>query len=965
MIRQEKQFGFSLLERRPLEELDGVMYRLRHDRTGLELVWIKREEENKTFGIAFETLPKDDTGVFHILEHSVLCGSKRYPVKDPFVELMKSSMNTFLNAMTFPDKTVYPISSRNGKDFFNLMRVYLDAVFAPNIYEKPEIFWQEGWHYAFDDDGTPAYRGVVFNEMKGVFADEGELLDVAMNRALFPQSPYQYVSGGDPEKIPDLTYDAFLQSHRTFYSPSNAYVFLDGNVEIQTVLQILEEEYLCRLKPGSRIAPPAMQAAVDGGSQEIMFEIGPDEDASRRAGIAWGRVIGSYREREKIIAMQLLADVLCGDNHSPLNKALLGAELAEKVSMEVVDGIAQPWVKLRLHNLNGSYLEKAKGLLITELERQAAGGLDHENLKSTMANLEFRLRERDFGTMPQGLAFGMQALESWLYGGDPAANLTVGNLFERLRQKLDEGYFEDLIRQALLENDHRCEIRLIPSYTAGMLRQEKEKARLNGERARWSERREKEFREQEARLLRSQQTEDTEEACRSLPHLALSDIADKPEKIPAEITETTGVRVIHHPIKCGDITYFTLYFDVEDCTEEELSCLAFLCRMIGQLDTDAHTAQELTAQIRLLCGDLQLQMSAFHPINKPQSRVTKLCLSYSTLTKNAEAATALVAELLIRTKFKAEDTALNVLRQIKIQMFQQMLMSGSSTAMGRIEAQVFAAGMAGECAGGFTFYKWLGRQERSKETKGLLCQCEKLAARVFSADRLTLSVTGESHNAIEEVTAFFAHELPRGEKPSIMAEMNPWGARKEAIVIPADISFAVAGGNLACCGGKYTGAVRVAARIVSLAYLWNTVRVEGGAYGTGLSVTPSGLVGCYSYRDPSAARSLGIYQKAGAFLRSFGSETENLTDFIIGAASEAAPLLTPRMKGLASDGDYWRGISYEMRCEEKGEMLRTTPAMLKSFAEDLENVLQSGGFCVIGAKDQIDACGTIDLLENL
>ena len=463
MILQKKQFGFSLLEKRPLAEISAVMYRLRHDRTGLELVWLKRQEENKTFGIAFETLPWDDTGVFHILEHSVLCGSKRYPVKEPFVDLMKSSMNTFLNAMTFSDKTFFPISSKNRQDFFNLMRVYLDAVFSPNIYEKPEIFQQEGWHYEFGPDGEPSYQGVVFNEMKGAFADEQQLLETAMNQALFPQTSYRYVSGGDPEKIPDLTYEAFIQSHRTFYSPSNAYVFLDGDVDIQTVLQILDEEYLRNLEPGRRFEPPAYQAPVDGGNRQITFEIGAEEDIARRAGIAWGRVIGSYEDREKLVAMQILADVLCGDNQSPLNKAILSAGLAESVSMEIQSGILQPWALLQLHNLDVSRLEEAKKFLFAELERLAAEGLNHERLRSSMVNLEFQLRERDYGTMPQGLVFGIQALESWLYGGDPAANLTIGTLFEKLQKDLDKGYFENLIRQILLENNHRCEISLIPS----------------------------------------------------------------------------------------------------------------------------------------------------------------------------------------------------------------------------------------------------------------------------------------------------------------------------------------------------------------------------------------------------------------------------------------------------------------------------------------------------------------------
>lgn len=965
MILQKKQFGFSLLEKRPLAEISAVMYRLRHDRTGLELVWLKRQEENKTFGIAFETLPWDDTGVFHILEHSVLCGSKRYPVKEPFVDLMKSSMNTFLNAMTFSDKTFFPISSKNRQDFFNLMRVYLDAVFSPNIYEKPEIFQQEGWHYEFGPDGEPSYQGVVFNEMKGAFADEQQLLETAMNQALFPQTSYRYVSGGDPEKIPDLTYEAFIQSHRTFYSPSNAYVFLDGDVDIQTVLQILDEEYLRNLEPGRRFEPPAYQAPVDGGNRQITFEIGAEEDIARRAGIAWGRVIGSYEDREKLVAMQILADVLCGDNQSPLNKAILSAGLAESVSMEIQSGILQPWALLQLHNLDVSRLEEAKKFLFAELERLAAEGLNHERLRSSMVNLEFQLRERDYGTMPQGLVFGIQALESWLYGGDPAANLTIGTLFEKLQKDLDKGYFENLIRQILLENNHRCEISLIPSKNAGTLRREREKARLKQESAFWDDEKRKELKKQEATLLRVQREEDTPENRRLLPHLKLSDISDMPERIPAMETETAGIRLLRHPIDCNGITYFTLYFDSADCTAEELSCLSFLCHLIGQIDTKDHTAEEIASMTGLVCGSLQLRVVSFNQVSDCQGRATKLCLMCSTLTQNVGAAVELVTELLTQTKFESEDAVCNILRQIKMQMFQQIVMSGSEVAVGRINAQTSAAGAAEEYANGFAFYQWLCKEMLAEEWQRLLGQCKELASRIFKKDRLTLSMTGIGDGVAERVAKLFAQKLPDGENSICTAEMLPWGVRREAILIPGDISFAVAGGNLSCCGREYSGSMRVAARIISLAYLWNVIRVQGGAYGTGLRVRPFGLMTCYSYRDPSAATSLDSYQKAGAFLRGFSMDAENLTDFIVGTVAETSPLLSPRMKGAATDADYWCGISYEMRCKERNDILKTTPTALKKLADDMEKVIQCGGFCIIGAKNQVETCGPLDLLENV
>ncbi len=370
MLSGTDKHGFAVLRSSPLPELEAVMHYMRHERTGLELVWIERAEANRTFGIAFPTLPEDDTGVFHILEHSVLCGSELYRVKEPFVELMKTSMNTFLNAMTFPDKTYYPISSRNSKDFINLMRVYLDAVFRPLIYEKSEIFRQEGWHYELAEDGTLSRKGVVYNEMRGAFADADELEEDAIMRALYPDTPYRFVSGGDPEHIPELTYERFLDFHRRFYSPSNAYVYLDGDVDIDEVLGILDGEYLSGFAAGERIPVPELQRPVRAGEQRVVYELPAEEDPHERYRLAWGRVAGEITDRVRMTAMQLLCNVLCGNNQSVLTREMLAAGLGEAVSMMLWDGCAQPFIKLEVRNISEDKLAQAGEKL-----RAVLGGL--------------------------------------------------------------------------------------------------------------------------------------------------------------------------------------------------------------------------------------------------------------------------------------------------------------------------------------------------------------------------------------------------------------------------------------------------------------------------------------------------------------------------------------------------------------------------------------------------------------
>ena len=694
--------GFIVEREVPLPELDAVMYQMKHEKTGLELVWISREEENKVFGIGFETLPWNDTGVFHILEHSVLCGSKNYPVKEPFVELLKNSMNTFLNAMTFPDKTFYPVASRNDKDFVNLMRVYLDAVFYPAVYTKPEIFYQEGWHYELDSEGKPSYKGVVFNEMKGAFADADELMDMTINRALFPDTPYRYVSGGDPTKIPDLTYEEFIESHKRFYSPSNAYVYLDGAMDIDAILGIINDEYLYSFEQTKRMDPPALQSAVDAGEQQIEYEIGADENEEGKIRLSWGRVIGTYAEREKLTAMQILSDVLTGNNQAPLTKAVLEDGLAETMRLYTIDGVANPWVKIEARNVKKENCKQVEKRIFDTLNALANGGLDHEKLEASMANLEFQMRERDYGSYPQGLILGMQVFDSWLYGGAPEANLQIGDLFVHLREKMKQGYFEHLIREELLENPHRCKVALIPSKTAGEARRAKEAKRIEDESAMWSDKVREEIIAKQERLEAWQNSEDTPEQLAALPHLELSDLSRTPQEQPIEELVIDGQKVLVHRVNSSGIVYITLYFDENHYTEAELPALGLLCRLFGNLETTQSSVEELNNRVRLLCGSMTFFISTFNIKDDSSCCTVKLCASFSTLESNIDQAVSLAAEILTQTRFdtaNSEKAVLDLLRQIKMGCFEQTVMGGHAAALGRVSAQMSVSSVVSECMG--------------------------------------------------------------------------------------------------------------------------------------------------------------------------------------------------------------------------------------------------------------------------
>ncbi len=1065
MKMNEKIHGFEQLAQTPVKELDAVLCRYRHERTGLELVWLKRDEENKTFGIAFKTLPDNDTGVFHILEHSLLCGSDKYPVKELFVELMKSSMNTFLNAMTFPDKTVYPVSSRNSKDFMNLVSVYLDAVFAPAIYHRPEIFRQEGWHYEFDEDGSVCYNGVVFNEMKGAYSDPDELTESALTQALFPDTAYHYAYGGDPARIPDLTYEDFLSTHRKFYSPANAFVFLDGDVDLDAVLELLDDEYLSHMDPGEKIEGPAKQAPVRQGAHvgaqeapdqpaegttqnaqvganqaeepsaeskflKIEYEVASEEEEQGTARLILGGVIGDFSEREKIVAMQILSDVLCGNNHAPLSKAVLESGLAEDAVMTVQSELLQPYVKLELRNMCSEDAEQAQALVQIVLSDIATNGIDEQALESAISNAKFRMQERDFDEDPQGVCLFLQIMESWLYGGDPSANLEVGPLFESLELKAGQGFFETLIEEILLNNRHSCKILLLPSHDLGERRAEAEMQRMGAELDGMTEEDLQRLYDEQNALTEWQMSEDEPEALSAVPSLELSDVDTEPEYIPTEVSYADGILILRHPIGHNGVCYCNMYFDINGLSETEYSQTALLCELLGKLETSEYSSEELANAVRRTFGALDFSVATFARENETDTCKAKLCVSYSTLKENADKAQALALHILRETQFDNVSAIMSIVRQRRFELYQEILMSGSLVALRRLTAGSTVAGVIGECSGGIKYYQYLKTLDAcesrgsndaidsvdSRESSGScesrvacdsLNSCDsaenfaflpELAQRIFCRSGLTVSYTGdisglysEKQGTNEKQSAPEAHDtknarnanekqgtletidvsdafadLPLGNTGERACRIKPWGKLNEGFAIPSDVAYAVRGGNIKDCGGTFSGQMALAGHIISLYYLWNEVRVQGGAYGAGFVVRETGFCGGYSYRDPSAGESLDTFGKSGAFLAEALQPDTNLAGDIIGTISDASPLLSVRSKGQRADALFFSGISYEDLRARRAKLLGSTPAELIEIAKLLDRTLkEASSTCVIGPKEQLEACEGIEEIRVL
>ncbi len=938
--------NFRLNASRELTELEATLHEMTHEKSGARLVWLERASENKTFCIGFRTIPEDDTGVFHILEHSVLCGSKKYPVKEPFVELMKGSMQTFLNAFTFPDKTCYPVCSRNDKDFTNLMRVYLDAVFCPAIYTKPEIFRQEGWHYELREGQEPSYKGVVFNEMKGVFASPDSLMRYELNRRMYPDTCYRFVSGGDPAAIPDLTYEQFMGAHQRFYHPSNSYIILDGNVDLEAVLKLMDEEYLSNYDCKAVDSSIPYQKPVQAGESVCYYEISPDQPLEKKARLGFGYGLGDYTNRKELAAMSVIADLLCGSNHAPLKQKILAAGLAEDVGLGNMDGILQNYVVLSADNVDEKRIEEFKTLVRETIQEQVKNGLDHEHIKAVLANMELHARERDYGYMPQGLGLGLEMLDSWLYDGDPAANLTVGPLYEELNRLVDTGWYEELLEKTMLCNDHTCQVTLLPSYEAGKERMQVEQDRLAAAKSSWDEAALAELTAQQASLDAWQQSVDSPEALASIPQLELSDISDKPEDIHTAVETVEGIPVVHHALPSGGIHYWNLYFDISDFNEEELEVTGFLCQLLGQLGTEKYPALELQKKLNFYMGGLGFSVVPFSKENVPETCKTYLCASFSCLESKIREAVELLLDVLHNTDLANAQQIQEILQQCRMQMEQMVIGAGNSIALRRVMAGASAEGVVAECTGGYTALLTVRQWE--KDSAKLLQQLKALSTRLVTRGCLTLSVTGNMDKAaVEQLFAGLKQE----ERRELVCAVKPWGVKREGIIIPADISFAVQGGSL-----PYSGKMQVAAKVLSLAYLWNAVRVQGGAYGAGMGTTDRGCGLFHSYRDPNAARSLECYGRAADFLKQFVADQSPLTGYIIGTISDGEPVLLAGKLGKVADGLYFRGYRYEDRCAYRRELLSITLEQLEALVEPVAALAANGGVCVVGGKAKVEAC---------
>ena len=948
--------GFRVIRASENQEAGGNTVMMEHNGTGAKVFWLDNDAENMVFSITFRTLPQDSTGVFHILEHSVLCGSGRYPMKEPFVELLKGSMNTFLNAMTFPDMTMYPVASRNPRDLMNLTSVYLDAVFDPLSMKDRKRFCQEGWHIDRDEEGKPEYRGVVYNEMKGAMSDTDTLIEQELGNMLFPDTCYGYNSGGDPEKIPDLTWEAYQREYNRCYHPSNALVYLDGAVPTDEMLALLDS-YFSRYERRTE-NPEFVFQEPRGCDRTIRYELGPEEEEENKGFLTIARITGTWKDRTDNMARGIVCDVLTGSNEAPLKRAALERELAQDLNITVDDTGLQSWIAIHAeHVADGREHEILE--LIEETGRKIEQyGLDRDALEASVNRAVYHLREEE---EPQGIGRCIRCMGTWLYGGEPEEALESREMVRQLRAYLDDGTYSRIAADMLLNRENRAILHTLPSRTLG-----EEKRRAESERIRYTlDRMTDEEREETDRLTEAledwQKTPDPEEDLSTLPMLKLKEADIEPEWIETETETIRGVPMWIHRIPCNGVVHIRAYFDLTDLTLDELTKASLFAGMLGKLPTRKYDALRLQQEIKRCTGSL-----GFAVIPRTYRCEEKFCRPVltaftSALEENADKAQELLAEVLGNTVLEGQEERIcDMMMQNEIGARQRIVSAGHTIAVRRCLSGYSAEGAVKNALDGDRAVRYIHDFARKPDAfmGEFIRTASGLLRNTVCRSRMTLSITAGNGMKPFLLAGAFPEGTPVPDK-AVYREENPDNIGYR---IPAQIGFAARGYRLSLCGKSFTGSMWLAGSILTLGYLWNRVRVQGGAYGAGLTLDRAGNLFSYSFRDPTPAKTLAADSGASSFLHDFIGSGESLDRYIISALNELNPLLSPRDKGALADSRIMTGYTREEGERIRREVLNTTPPQLLECGEWLDRFAAEGRVCVVAHKDALDLC---DGLKNL
>ena len=938
--------NFKLLSKTEVAEQNATLYEYGHINCDARLLYLKTDDKNKLFSITFRTYPEDDTGVFHILEHSVLCGSEKYPVKDPFVELLKGSMNTFLNAITFPDKTMYPVSSRNNKDFLNLTAIYLDAVFRPKIYQNPNIFYQEGFHQELlDKDDELKFNGVVLNEMKGAKSSVDNRLVSVMTRALYPDNCYQYSSGGDPEAIPKLTYEKFLKAHERYYSPNNAIFYLEGDMDIKEPISLIEE-YLRKVKPSESLKL-AYQKERRVETVRISYPIAKDEDEKERCQILFGKIICDFDDKEKRVALGIANAYLTGSLQAPLVSAIMDKGLGQDVRIDVEGGLYQPFLTIQITNTEEERLNDIKKAIKTVINDLKAKGLDKRELEANINYAEFSFKE---AKEPRGLLHNLNVLNSYLYGGDPALFLSANDTFKALREKINSDYYLKLMEE-MLDVEKMVTVIANPSKNLALEETAREKEVCTAIRNKMSEDEIVSCINLNKELKKWQETGDSLEALASIPLLALSDVDEKPEEHDLSKVLIGDVEVLVHNAPISDLAYINLYFPISSKYQDSLPKLSLLANILTNIPTSKYDVLTLNQEIKINLGNLGFEYLVCDQNDDINNANIYFTVHLSVLKSKLEEGYALVKNILLDSDYDNKELLINILQPLFEGFRSDIIEAGHSYGTRRALASSSARNAATELLEGLSCYEEVKKlvEDFDKTLPAFIDYLKEAASTIFTSDKLIIGISKPANDKLEEyqlekLLAGFA----KGQKEIHMNISFPKG--NTFVEIPSAVAYASCGTNLKNIGGHFDGRFLVLNNIISLEYLWNEIRVKGGAYGSGFSTAMSSSSFFYSYRDPSPMRSFAKYQEFIGFLRNYCESDADIEKYIISSIANTEPLLTPDQLGRAADKEYLCGLDYQKLCDIRKEALMTSKEDLLSLCRMLENYFKSADYCLIGPK---------------
>lgn len=953
--------GFKLVEKRDLPDIRSVGYLYKHEKTGAEVLYLENEDDNKAFNIAFRTPPYNDNGIAHIIEHSVLNGSKKYPTKEPFVELLKGSLNTFLNAMTYSDKTVYPVSSRNQKDFTNLMAVYLDAVFYPNFKHDPQILMQEGWHYHLEHpEDELIYKGVVYNEMRGAFSQPESELYRLMEPTLYPDTVYQYVSGGMPASIPTLTQEEFVAFHERYYHPSNARVTLYGNLDLDVAFSQLTEYFDAFEERNYQFSSVEQEPFSKRKEVEATYSISKGEAKENKSLLAYIWAAGKGTNAEELIALGVLDELLLGSNTAPLKKALLKSGLGSDVSGGFSAATYSPIFEVVLKDTNPEAKAQFISIIEKELTKLVSNGIPKKAIQAALNKAAFRYKELTAleGATPKGILYSLNSLTSWLYGGNVFETFEYQWVLDKIEKEMEHGYFETLIERMLLNNAHSAVITLAPEPGLGEQKEVALKEKLATYKASLSKEEVDSLVAQTQALLERQTTPDKEEDLAKLPKLSISDIDREAKPLPITVDKVEGEPTfLHYEDFTAGISYVKYYFDMSGIKTEDIPVVAFLTEVLGEVGTKQYSDEALTTEMDFYTGGISTNALVITESVADNLYYPKFTVSGKSLSQYQSQLLGLIEEIIHHSNLKDTSKIKELLLNVKAELEMNFNFGSHVAALRRLESYYYEGAKYGQLLDGIDYYDFICEvlSEYDEHKDAFVERLQSVLRELLTTDQLVATFVGskEDFDHFKENSKEFFEKLGKHkvEKQTFTRKVE---VLNEAFKTPQEINYVAKGYNQTLLGVPFNGMNLFMKSVLGLDYLWNTVRVQGGAYGGMSVINDKGDVAALSYRDPNIVETLKRYDGQVEYLETFNPSKAEFEKNLIGTFSQIDRPLSAAQKGAIAFNRYFTHVSQERVQQLRNEVLATTPEQVRAYAPTMKSLLDQNAYVVIGNDSKIE-----------